>query len=79
MLGLFDVRFLSFELGLMKPDAAMFQAVADQFSVRRDHILHFDDVALNADAARSFGFRSEHVRGIDEVRTILTDSGLLAG
>jgi HAD superfamily hydrolase (TIGR01509 family) len=78
MLGMFDFRFLSFELGLVKPDRAIFQAVADQLHVRRDHILYFDDVALNADAARSFGFRSEQVRGIDEVRTVLMDIGLLA-
>ena len=76
MLGLFDFRFLSFELGLAKPDAAIFQAVADQLPVRRDHILYFDDVALNADVARSFGFRSEHVRGIDEARTVLIDCSL---
>jgi glucose-1-phosphatase len=78
LLDLFDFRFLSFELGLVKPDAAIFQAVADQLPVRREHILYFDDVDLNAEAAHSFGFRSEHVRGIDEVRTVLLDIGLLA-
>ena len=79
MLGLFDFRFLSFELGLVKPDAAIFEAVSNQLPLRRDKILYFDDVALNADAARSFGFRSEHVQGIDEVRSVLLDNGLLAG
>jgi FMN phosphatase YigB (HAD superfamily) len=79
MLGLFDFRFLSFELGLVKPDVAIFDAVSDRISVARDHILYFDDVALNADAARSFGFRSEHVRGIDEARAVLQEVGLLTG
>ena len=77
-LGLFDFRFLSFELGLVKPDTAIFQAVADQLSVSRDRVLYFDDVKLNSDAARSFGFRSEQVRGIDEVRTVLRDVGILS-
>lgn len=79
MLGLFDLRFLSFELGLAKPDVAIFEAASDQLPVRRDRILYFDDLALNADAARSFGFRSEHVQGIDQVRSVLLDIGLLTG
>ena len=79
ILGLFDFRFLSFELGLVKPDLAIFEAVADRLPVSRERILYFDDVALNADAARSFGFRSEQVRGIDEVRAVLLDVGLITG
>ncbi len=79
MLGLFDFRFLSFELGLVKPDAAIFEAVADRLPVHRDRILYLDDVALNADAARLFGFQSEHVQGIDEVRAALLDVGVLPG
>ena len=63
----------------MKPDVAIFEAVADRLPVSRDRILYFDDVALNADAARSFGFRSEHVQGIEEVKVALMDVGLLTG
>jgi len=77
MLGTFDAQFLSFELGLVKPDPAIFQAVADQLPVRRDRVLFLDDVALNSDAARSFGFVAEQVRGIEEARQVLTDVGIL--
>jgi len=76
VLDIFDFRFLSFEIGLAKPDEAIFQAVADRLPVRRDRILYFDDVAVNSNAARSFGFRSEQVRGIDEVRTVLRAVGV---
>jgi len=78
-LGLFDFRFLSFELGMVKPDEAIFQAVADRLPVGRDRVLYLDDVVINSDAARSFGFRAEQVRGIDEVRAALVDVGLLEG
>jgi putative hydrolase of the HAD superfamily len=78
MLGMFDLTFLSFELGLVKPDADIFQAVADRLPVDRDRVLYLDDVALNADAARTFGFRSEQVRGPDECRSVLSMVGLLA-
>jgi putative hydrolase of the HAD superfamily len=77
MLDMFDFRFLSFELGLAKPDEAIFHAVADRLPFSRDRILYFDDVQVNSQAARSFGFQSEHVRGIDEVRTVLREAGVL--
>jgi len=77
MLDGFDRRFLSFELGLVKPDVDIFQAVADQLPVDPARVLFLDDVALNTDAARSFGFRSEQVRGPEECRTALTAVGLL--
>lgn len=77
LLGMFDFRFLSFELGLVKPDAAIFQVVADRLPFRRERILYLDDVGLNSDSARSLGFRSEQVRGIDEVTRVLREVGLV--
>ncbi len=77
ILGTFDFRFLSFELGVVKPDAAIFRAVADRLPVGRERVLFLDDVALNADAARSFGFLAEHVRGVEEARCALTKAGIL--
>jgi HAD superfamily hydrolase (TIGR01509 family) len=77
VLDMFDFRFLSFELGLAKPDEAIFRAVAERLPFSRDRILYFDDVAANSDAARSFGFSSEQVRGIDEVRVALHKFGVL--
>ena len=76
MLEIFDHRFLSFELGLRKPDIAIFQAVADRLPYSRDRVLFLDDLAVNVESARSFGFRSEQVRGLDEVVKVLNDSGL---
>ena len=78
VLATFDFRFLSFELGLAKPDEAIFEAVAKRLPFRRDRILYLDDVVENSHAARSFGFRSEHVRGIDEVGTALRGVGVLS-
>ena len=77
MLAVFDHRFLSFELGLVKPDRSVFKAVADRLQVRPDRVLFLDDNSLNVDAARSFGFRSERVRGVGEARRVLQDAGVL--
>jgi glucose-1-phosphatase len=79
LLSSFDFRFLSFELGLAKPDQAIFEAVADRLPFKRDRIFYLDDVAENSLAAQSFGFRSARVRGIDEVRTVLCEVGVLSG
>jgi putative hydrolase of the HAD superfamily len=78
-LNAFGYRFLSFELGLVKPDREIFQAVADRLPVSPARVLYLDDVGINVDAARSFGFRSEQTQSLDEVRTVLGDVGLLTG
>ena len=78
MLGAFDYRFLSFDLGLVKPDPAVFKAVSDRLPVGPDRVLFLDDNTLNADGAQSFGFRSQRVRGIEEARRALVDAGVLS-
>jgi glucose-1-phosphatase len=78
MLDLFDYRFLSFDLGLVKPDQAIFRAVADRLPVSRDRVLFLDDNTLNADAAREFGFLSQRVCGIGEARQALVVAGVIA-
>jgi putative hydrolase of the HAD superfamily len=77
LLAMFDIRFLSFELGLAKPDEAIFHAVTDRLPFSTDRILYFDDVEANAVAARLFGFRSVQVRGIEDVKTVLREVGVL--
>jgi putative hydrolase of the HAD superfamily len=78
ILEAFDYSFLSFDLGLVKPDSAVFAEVADRLPVDRGRVLFLDDNALNADAARSFGFLAEHVHGVGEARRALVESGVLA-
>jgi glucose-1-phosphatase len=78
MLDLFDHRFLSFDLGLVKPDPAIFRAVADRLPVPPDRVLFLDDNDLNVDAARAFGFLSQRVCGIGEARRVLGEAGVVA-
>ncbi len=77
--GSFEFRFLSFELGLVKPDRAIFEAVASRLPVSPDRVLFLDDNVVNVDGAADFGFRSRQVRGVDEARRALLDAGVLAG
>jgi FMN phosphatase YigB (HAD superfamily) len=75
----FAFRFLSFELGLVKPDAAVFEAVADRLPVPRRQVLFLDDNLVNVEAAEAVGFAARHVRGIDAARTALVSAGVLSG
>jgi putative hydrolase of the HAD superfamily len=78
MLDMFDIRFLSFELGLAKPDEAIFHAVDERLPFSRERVLYLDDLEANADAARTFGFPSVQVRGLEEVEAVLHEVGVLS-
>jgi HAD superfamily hydrolase (TIGR01509 family) len=67
----FSFRFLSFELGLVKPDRALFDEVAQRLPTARERVLFLDDNLLNVEGATAAGFRAAHVRGVDEARRSL--------
>ena len=75
----FAYRFLSFELGLVKPDAAIFDAVAARLPVARRRVLFLDDNVRNVQAAEGAGFTTRHVRGIGAARDALVSAGVLGG
>lgn len=74
----FKHRFLSFELGAVKPDAAIYERVIERLPVAPDRVLFLDDVALNVDGARRAGLRSEQALGITGARDVLKRYGLVA-
>ena len=73
----FAFRFLSFELGLVKPDAAVFEAVVARIPVPRHRVFFLDDNAVNVDAAAATGFAARHVRGVQAAREALVETGVL--
>ena len=75
----FAYRFLSFELGLVKPDRAVFDAVAARLPVPRDRVLFLDDNEVNVEGAVTAGYTARHVRGVDAARAALVATGVLAG
>ncbi len=74
----FEYRFLSFELGLVKPDSEIFEAVAARLPVSAAQVLFLDDNAVNVEAATAGGFRARRVQGPDEARRALVEVGVLA-
>ncbi|MFA7297811.1 MAG: HAD family phosphatase [Dehalococcoidia bacterium] len=58
--------FASHLVGLTKPDPALFAAVEDATGVDAAHILYFDDVLPNIEAARARGWQAEHINHLVE-------------
>ncbi len=73
----FELRFLSFELGMVKPDREIFEAVAQRLPGPPGRVLFLDDNDVNVAGAAAAGFAARHVRGVDEARHILEGTGVL--
>jgi len=73
----FDFRFLSFELGVVKPDRESFDRVADLLTVAPGRVLFLDDNLINVEGAAAAGFVARHARGIGEARETLVAAGII--
>ena len=73
----FDFRFLSFEMGVIKPDREMFDRVSEVLTAPPGRVLFLDDNSINVDGAVAAGFRAVRVAGVDEARDALVDAGIL--
>ena len=54
----FAATFTSHDLGVMKPDAAFFEAISTRLGLQPAEILFIDNSKRNVDAARSFGWQA---------------------
>jgi glucose-1-phosphatase len=74
---MFEHHFLSYEIGLVKPDIDAFQHVAKALNCEPETIFFVDDNIINVDAAREFGFLAHVAKGPEETRRVLSDYGLM--
>ena len=56
----FDYQFLSFGIGLEKPDEKIFEYVTGQMPYSKEEILFIDDRLSNVNAAKEFGIKAIH-------------------
>jgi len=73
---LFPRRYLSHEVGLVKPDPAFFRHVIADLKIAPEEALFLDDNAVNVAAARALGLHAELARDAREAREILQVWGL---
>jgi putative hydrolase of the HAD superfamily len=74
--SLFDRHYLSYELGLVKPDIEIFQRVLADLGEEADAVLFLDDNQVNVEAGRAAGIQAHRVRGVGEARAVLARYGL---
>jgi glucose-1-phosphatase len=58
---LFDLVFLSHEMGLAKPDVAIYETVLKKISISPDKVLFFDDLAANLEGAKKTGIQTYQI------------------
>lgn len=75
--GLFTRHYLSYEIGLAKPDVEIFEHVVADLDCLAGEIVFLDDNQVNVDGARSVGIDAELVRGPEEARRALVDRDLV--
>ncbi len=75
--GLFDHEFLSYRMGVVKPDAEIFDRMVATLAVAPGEIVFLDDNQINVDAARNLGIDAVRVQGPTEAGAELARRGLL--
>lgn len=77
VLSQLDEVFVSFAMGLMKPDQEIFHSAQRKLAVPPARVLFLDDNQANVDAAANFGWHSVRVKGIPDVISCLKQYVLL--
>jgi HAD superfamily hydrolase (TIGR01509 family) len=72
----FDAHVLSHEVGLLKPDPAIFQHVLRTSGLTASRTVFLDDIAANAEAARHAGMQAIHFQNPGQARAELTKLGV---
>ncbi len=72
-------RFLSYEIGHVKPSAAIFAYAVAELGYAPGDILFLDDNEPNVAAARALGIDAQCVKGVTAARVALIERGVIAG
>lgn len=71
-LELFDFRFYSFNLGILKPAAKVFEIVCQETHRTQKEIIFFDDSQTNVEGAKKIGMKAFRVDSIVESIPLLS-------
>ena len=79
VLNYFHDFVLSYEVGAMKPDAAIFQAALQKIECVPEHCFYTDDIAPYVEMGRSFGLQAEIFTTAAALQQQLTALGIAIG
>ncbi len=75
-LGNFDVLVWSYQLGMAKPDPAIYRHTLENLGTRPEETLFVDDKQVNIDAAKALGMVGIEFTTIEKLREDLLAAGL---
>ena len=75
--ALFDGMVVSGEIGMVKPDPAIYRHLLERFDLRAEETLFIDDSILNIAGAEAAGLNAVHYRSASQLRSELARWGLL--
>jgi putative hydrolase of the HAD superfamily len=67
----FQVRLFSGDVGVAKPDRAIFELLLARLDAQAGDCLFFDDRQSNVDGARAVGLRAHRWQGVDSAQAVL--------
>lgn len=76
-IGAIEKPTLSYQLGVMKPDAAIFLAAAKNVDTPPEHCLFIDDLQSNVEGARAVGLQAICFEDVHSLESVLEALGLL--
>ncbi|MCU4674868.1 HAD-IA family hydrolase [Catenovulum sp. 2E275] len=77
ILNWIDQPFVSFEMGEVKPEAAIYQKMLAELNVPAERVLFIDDNQINVDAAKACGITAFRTVGFEQVKHCLIEQGVL--
>jgi putative hydrolase of the HAD superfamily len=72
----FDTLVLSHEVGLLKPDPAIYKHTVEKHGLLAARAVFIDDMAVNVEGARNVGLQAIQFHNADQTRAELTKLGL---
>jgi len=72
----FDAQVLSHEVGMLKPDAAIYRLTLEKYGLAAERTVFIDDLVANVEGARRVGMQAIHFQGPDQTRAELTKLGI---
>jgi putative hydrolase of the HAD superfamily len=77
VLPMFQRHFPSYQLGLAKPDPAIFESVVRELDLPAGRVVFLDDNQANVDSAAAVGLLAARVDGPAEARAVLAELDLV--
>ena len=73
----FEDKFLSYEMGAMKPEAIIYDQVVEKLAIAPAKVVFFDDLIDNVEAAKRLGINAHQVKGYEQVRNKCLELNLI--